>query len=655
MRTIALALLLTACATTEPVEEPPDPINVPIAEECEGMIPINQHCMLPWPSDRWLVDDPGTVTGKRLEYEPAAFPVNLNGAEMDVSAYRYRDGFSPSSQILTMFDPDVDTANTVGLAHEGEYDKSLADDSPTILLNLDTGERVPHMVEIDARAHEEDEGAIVPDKTLLYLRPAKNLDPDTSYAVALRNIVLIDGTAAEPNAAFVALRDGTITTSPSLEARRARYDAMFASLETAGVPRTDLVQGWTFHTASNDNLIKALLSMRDDAFERLDAEGTDCTIEEVQDSPEDATRFRRVDGTFKIPLYMDGDQPPVRAAFDDDGIPQFQGWSEAPFTLTLPIALAEDGADPGPLLVFGHGLMGRGDEEGGGGYVRRISQELGMVTVATDWQGMSGHDLVSVAQALSEVGKFPATGERLMQGILNFMVLTRTMLETCKDEPELQVNGRTVIDAEQEPYFLGISQGGIFGGTLMALSPDIKKGALLVGGMNYPTLIGRSVDFEEYEIIFKIWYPKRVDREILMSVMMSMWDFAEPAPWLKHMFDDPLPNTPPKQILYQIARYDSQVPNLASDMAVREMGIPLLDPPLLPVWNVPSEEGPLDSAYVYYDTGAPPTAEGNDPDEEDNGAHGDQRHIDAAVEQLGAFWRPDGQVINFCDGPCDPN
>ena len=633
-------------------DDTPAPISLAISEECEGMIPINQHCMLPWPSDRWLVDDASTVTGKRLEYDPAAFPINLDGELLDIAAYRYRDGFSPSSTILTVFDPDVDTANTPGMALEGRWDLSLAADSPTIILDLSTGERVAHMVELDARAHEDDQDQFVPEKALLYLRPARNLEPDRSYAVALRNIVLADGTHAEPNPALVALRDGTITSSPSLEARRSRYDRMFESLEAHGVDRGELAQAWTFHTASEDNLTKALLGMRDDAMERIGPDGTDCTVESVQELPDDRT-FRRIDGTFRIPLYMDSDGTPARAVFGEDGVPEFQGWAEAPFTATVPRALAEEGAEPGRLLVFGHGLMGRADEEGGGGYVRRISQELGMVTVATDWQGMSGPDIVAVAQALSNVSKFPATGERLMQGMVNFMVLTRTMKGACRELPEFQVEGNSVID-EGEPYFLGISQGGIFGGTLMALSPDIARGALLVGGMNYPALIGRSVDFEEYEIIFRTWYIRRIDREILMAVMMSMWDFAEPAPWLKHILRDPLPNTPPKQILYQVARHDSQVPNLASDMAAREMGVPLLDPPLLPVWDVPTEAGPLDSAYVYYDTGAPPTAEGNDPDDEDNGAHGDQRHIDAAVQQMDAFWRPDGQVVQFCDGPCDP-
>jgi hypothetical protein len=652
MRLLPLALLLAACPSAAP-DDAPAPIPIAIADECEGMIPINQHCLLPWPSDRWLVDDPSTVTGKRLQYDPAAFPLNIDGDLFDVEAYSYRDGFSPSSTILTVFDPDVDTENTVGLAVQGRWELSTADDSPTILLDLETGERVPHMVELDARAHEDDQDQIVPEKALLYLRPSKNLEADRSYAVALRNITLADGTIAQPNAAFVALRDGTITTSASLEARRARYDAMFAALEADGVPRGDLVQAWTFHTASQDNLTKALLGMRDDAMERIGPQGTDCTVDSIQENPDDRT-LRRIDGTFTVPLYMDHDGSPARAVFDEDGVPQFQGWTQANFTATVPRVLGEPGAEPGRLLVFGHGLMGRADEEGGGGYVRRISQELGMVTVATDWQGMSGPDIVAVAQALADVGKFPATGERLMQGVLNFMVLTRTMKGACRDLPAFQVEGQTVIDGG-EPYFLGISQGGIFGGTLMALSPDIARGALLVGGMNYPTMIGRSVDFEEYEIIFATWYRRRIDREILMAVMMSMWDFAEPAPWLRHIARDPLPGTPPKRILYQVARHDSQVPNLASDMAVREMGIPLLDPPLLPVWGIPVQPGPLDSAYVYYDTGVEPTPSGNNPDEQDNGAHDSARNIDAAVEQMDAFWRPDGHVIATCDGPCDPD
>ena len=646
MRQFIPLLLLPLLACPADDDATPPPIDVLINEVGEGLSPL--HDMLPWPSDRWLVDDSSTVTGKRLQYDPAAMPLNFEGDAFEVDAYAYRDGFSPASPILTAFRPDLDVDATPGLAKQGEFEQSLAADSATILLDLETGERVPHWVELDARAHEDDSISF-PAPGVVYLRPAANLESDRSYGVALRNVVLADGTTAEATPVFKALRDGTITTSASIEDRRPRYENLFGKLDEAGVDRADLVQAWTFHTASDDNLLRPLLGMRDDALERV-GDGIGCTVTSVQEDVDDRT-FRRVDGTFTIPLYMDSDDSPAHAVWGDDGVPEFQGWGEAPFTLLIPRSLAEPDAGPGRLLTFGHGLMGSAVGEGGGGYLRRLTQDLGMVSVATDWQGMSDSDLVAVGRALSNVGEFPAVGERLMQGMINFLVLTRTFKGACRTLPDLLVDGEPVID-DGEPYYLGISQGGIFGGTLMALSTDIARGALLVGGISYPMMIGRSVDFHEYELIYRVWYPRRIDREILMSVMSSMWDFSEPAPFMRHILRDPLPGTPPKQILYQVALHDSQVPNVASDMAARELGIPQLAPGLFDVWGVPTSDGPLDSAYVYYDTGGEPAPAGNNPPEFDNDAHGDQRHLDATVEQLDAFWRPDGRITDTCGGPC---
>ncbi|HCP45231.1 MAG TPA: hypothetical protein DIU15_04280 [Deltaproteobacteria bacterium] len=637
--------MLVACG-----ELAPDPIEVAVDSWCEGTNPM--HCMLPWPSDRWLTDDPSTETGYRLNYDPLAIPENIQRDTFDVSAYNIRDGFSPSSTLLTVFPSAVDTEATPGLAVEGEWGLSLAAESPTILINLDTGEWVPHMVEIDARAQEDIPEGLAPAPTLLYLRPAWRLDEDTDYGVALRNLRLVDGTDAETFPPFRALRDGTPTTSAIIEDRRASYEELFETLERAGVDRTELVQAWRFHTASAQTTRGDLLAMRDDAMQRVPVGGGECTVETVREDYSDQV-FRRLDGTFKIPLYMDRDVSGARVVRGPDGLPEFQGWADAPFTLMVPhSALTARG--PGHLLSFGHGLMGAAADEGGSNFVRRFANRFNFVSVATDWQGMSERDIVVVGTALSNVSSFPAVGDRLMQGVINQLVMVRSFLGACRDLPQLQAKGVQVI-AEGEPYYLGISQGGIMGGTVMGLSQDTLKGALLVGAMNYPLMIGRSVDFEEYEVIYKTWYPERIDREILMSLMITLWDGAEPNAWMPHLVRDPAPNTPAKQILYQVARHDSQVPNLASDIAVRTMEIPQLAPAREPIWGVSDAAGPVDSAYVYYDFNAEAPPEGNQAPSEDNDTHGDQRYTEGAQLQMGAFFQPEGQVMHFCEGPCDPD
>ena len=160
--------------------------------------------------------------------------------------------------------------------------------------------------------------------------------------------------------------------------------------------------------------------------------------------------FRRIDGTFQVPLYMDSPYSGARVVRGDDGLPEFQGWAEAPFTALVPRSLAEPGASPGRLLGFGHGLMGAGEDEGGGGFVQHLGNSRQMVTVATDWQGMSSRDLASVGQALSDVSTFPATGERLMQGVINNVVMIRSFKGACRTLDELMPNGTPIID-EGEP------------------------------------------------------------------------------------------------------------------------------------------------------------------------------------------------------------
>ena len=75
---------------------------------------------------------------------------------------------SPASQILTMFPtpPDlgaVATQDTIGL--------SLEPGHPTMLLDLTTGEVLPHWVELDAQAHSV-------ERTLVFVRPIRRLEPD---------------------------------------------------------------------------------------------------------------------------------------------------------------------------------------------------------------------------------------------------------------------------------------------------------------------------------------------------------------------------------------------------------------------------------------------------------------------------------------------
>ena len=259
-----------------------------------------------------------------------------------------------------------------------------------------------------------------------------------------------------------------------------------------------------------------------------------------------------------------------------------------------------------------------------------------------------------MAAALADATEFEAIADRLHQGILDMMLLPDLVARYCGDDPAFSFEGHRVFDAQR--YYLGISQGAIFGTTLMALHPEIERGVLNVGAANYQVMIQRSRNFREFERAHALWYPLRSDRVLIFAMMQQLWDETDPISYLPFVLDGTLSTGRGKKILYTVAHNDVQVPNLASDIAARSMDLPLLSPPLFPVWGLTEVSAPFDgSAYVYFDTGAPPVPTTNTPPLEDAGAHGTVRTLPSHLEMMRAFLRPDGQVEQTCEGPCDPD
>jgi len=108
----------------------------------------------------------------------------------------------------------------------------------------------------------------------------------------------------------------------------------------------------------------------------------------------------------------------------------------------------------------------------------------------------------------------------------------------------------------------------------------------------------------------------------------------------------------------QVGLGDVEVPNLASFLHARALGLAELYPTLGggSVFGLERVTAPHDgSALAVYDFGvdldvyrdAVPAPAGNV-------VHEGVRRLDAALAQLDAFFLPGGAVINACDGVCDP-
>ncbi len=580
-----------------------------------------------------------------MAYPRDAMPANNDGIHIDPTEWNTLDGFSPGPLIETVFPTGVDLAAS-GAPPVTTPERSLAANSPTVLLDADTGERIVHFAELDA-------GATDPTEQMLLIRPAIRLRDAHHYIVAIRNLVAPGGQPIAPERAFQILRDQLATPVQAINARRPQFEQLFAVLAQAGVERATLQLAWDFVTASSVALTGRALALRDRGLAANGPGAPPFTVESVEENVDDHI-LRRVSGHFTVPLFLQSPTPPTRLNLGADGLPVQNGTATAPFLINIPRSAVAGGVShPARVLVYGHGLFNTEDEVNTD-YLEAMADRLDLVVGGTNCIGLSMEDIASFIGILQDASGFPAVPDRLQQAALNFILLGRLLsaADGLVTDPAFQLNGQPLID-RQALYYYGNSMGGIQGGVYMALTPDTVRGVLGVGGANYSLLIPRSVYANLFEGLVNPAYPDPLDRQLVLGLIQQVWDRGEPQGYLPHLLADPLPGTPAKKLLMQIGVFDAQVPNIGSTIEARSLGLPAVAPSALPLYGVPELPAPLDgSAFVGDDVDAPETPQTNTRPADDNGVHEAVRRLPASQDQLDAFLRPDGQVETFCPGPC---
>lgn len=651
-----LLLGLAACGSVETPFFKGEILLAPEApERCDPL--DERHCLLPFPSDTFTVDDPSSETGKRVAFARESMIVNARGVRVDPTHWNHNDGFSPGSQIST-FIAGLDVAAS-RIPSVTDIGASLASDAGAILLDAATGERLPFWGEIDASVSSR-------ENAVLYLRPAINLRPGHRYIVALRNLSRTDGSPIEAGDAFRAYRDRLHTNVTEMEARRDRYEDLLAALEEAGVARETLFLAWDFTIASTTNLTERLLHIRDDAFDRLDAAAPAFKITQVEELVDDRVR-RRISGTFEVPLYMTkAGMAGGQFAYGTDGLPAYTGSYSAAFRCIVPHAsFGPDGsAVAARPAIYGHGLLGAEDEVSAGN-VRSMADEHNFVFCATRWIGMSEEDVGNAVSILQDISGMHTNVDRLQQGVLNTLFLGRLMIHPDglgSDTSFQGSDGQSLIDG-RELYYDGNSQGGIMGGIATAVSIDWTKAVLGVPGMNYSILLQRSVDWDTYRSIYDPSYPNEIERGIGLSLLQMQWDRGEANGYAWNMTGDPLPGTPAHRVLMHVAFGDRQVSPAAAEIQARTIGARIHAPAVAagrlpdrePYWGIePIPSYPFkDSAIVIWDSGAAAPPSVNVPPHEGEDPHGDPRSYVEARRQKASFLSPEGVVIDVCRGqPC---
>jgi hypothetical protein len=228
--------------------------------------------------------------------------------------------------------------------------------------------------------------------------------------------------------------------------------------------------------------------------------------------------------------------------------------------------------------------------------------------------------------------------------------------------PELEeVVSRGIVVNKDELFYSGISQGGIYGASYVALSPDVTRGHLGVPGNHYALLLHRSGNFGPFFAAVSISYPKRMSQAILLQAVQLQWDGADPVTYYRHITAEPFEGNEPHHVLVVPAKGDKQVAVVTNEIVARsEIGIPLLahyDDERV-VDGAPEQPYPhVGSGVVLYDFGNPwPTEQANlPPKSEVEDPHEGPRQLEYHNDQMVHFFRT-GEIIDVCGGDgCHPD
>lgn len=599
------------------------------AERCDPLDP--NYCLFPFPNNYFTTADVQTDNRMRVNLNLLSMPRNVAGLPINPTDWNRNDGFSPGQPILAMI-PGIDLAQT-GAVPITNMEAALQDDAPIVLIDTLTLQKQLIWAELDANITP----GMIPSPLangaqgqVLAIRVGKNLVPGRRYIVAMRGLKDGQGQVIAPSPVFAAYRDGQPLANAAQEARRPLMEDIFNVLGLAGVGREDLNLAWDFTVASGRNLTERLVHMRDEALAITNNGSPGFTIDAVIDNPENgsasAITARRIRGHIDVPCFLNSpnclsggtmNYPLTSLLPGSSGavaLPQRNPLTpnaRVPFICSIARKTMGDAenpaqatqAVPGRAALYGHGLLGSRDE--GNTYdlnVREMAQRHNFVFCMVDWAGLAvgnlpddqsdnrkydplwdaaGGDIVSTFLLLADFSGFNRLADRLQQGFLNFTMLGRAMISDnglCT-HPAFQVQGQCVID-RSNLFYDGNSQGGINGGPVTAISPDIEAATLGVPGMAYSTLLQRSVDFAPYAPVFYNSYPSALDQQFILSLIQMLWDRGENNGYAWSLAPGKaLPGTKPdKRVMLIPAFADHQVYMNTAEIMARTIEAPLQCP-----------------------------------------------------------------------------
>ncbi|RME20620.1 MAG: hypothetical protein D6798_20075 [Deltaproteobacteria bacterium] len=606
-------------------------------------------CLTPWPNMERMAADPSSETGLRLSYDTSMFWSPDGELPLDPSIVNLFDGVSPTQPAIVNLGRDVAPDLLSGL---GDDAQSLADDAAIALVRVATGERVPLLTEMDRSNRELGYDG----RYALIIRPTTPLEPGERYVVALTDdLVDVDGQPFDSPDAFTALRDDIATDDARVEDLRDRYDnTLFPALEQAGLPREHLLLAWEYQVASEAQILGPITSMRDQALADIEEGGVPFTVDLVEQAPNDRVAFL-VEGEFQPPSFLVDNE----LAYADDAYSAVLQSDRQSFEYTMIVPAGLAPGEPVPLVVMGHGLFGQGRDYLTSGGVGEVVQEMavqaGAVVIATDWIGLSGGDLdLILEEVVPDIARIRIVTDRLAQSLVNNIALVELARRDLQFVEGLPYSPDAPLIDPDRLYYYGVSLGGIQGTSFTALHPDVQRAVVAVPGAGWTHMIQRSVDFTEIDTLLDLLYPDPLTQLVFVSALQSFFDASDPVNLGRLLRDSD------KTVIVQEAIGDCQVPNLATEILARTVGVSHLQEAIVPIYGVDTVQGPIEHARVLTQIELPDALDDYMPPDEntiptqDNGVHSNSVLSDVALSQVLTLVET-GQAVHPCDGACDPD
>ncbi len=613
-RSLGLLLLALVAGCDDLEKRPARGVARPVAGTVALYGPQQSSPLAPYPSDRYLVPDASSPTGRRVAIDASSTGDPLLTTYPDlVGQLGGSDGFSTVGGVAVTFSGDLDPA----ILDLG-VDAFTRDDTPILLINVDSaspgrGERLPLVVKYyPSRAADGD----VRDDFTLVAQPARPLRPRTTYLLAVTSRLKdAKGSPVGATEAMAAVLDGPDTSGYAAAVR----EALPLVKEATGLEAEEIALATRFTTASVvEETFAMAKALREAAPATLDGELA------VVAQQGGRVRFR---GRYRAPEYRKA-KPDGKWQIKD-GAPVPQREASLEFLLSF-----SDGAysGPRPVVIYGHGLGG--DKEGVWGTSERLAEaaEHGVAVIGID-APEHGSRGVPNADLADSVFEFFALDDKsgsfdLQRARDNFRQMAADQLQLVRLIKELATldvlpvgapDGVPDLDPSRILY-IGHSFGSVLASTALAVAPEIQAACLNVGGNGLMTIMRESATFQL--LVKGLRPPGLTDGDLarFFAASQAIIDPGDPinfAPYVSRAAGPGVDGWRPRHLLLQEVHKDSIVPNLSTELLARALGLAhggrvvrdVGGMPLLPAPLSGNLEGGVTGAYVQFDRMDGKTAE----------------------------------------------